>query len=370
MAQPVEMGEYRHPCVFLHPFDQALSPARHDHVDHSGGGQHRADGGAVLGGDELHGLGGHSACDQAFDHRGHDSAVRMDGLATAAQQRRITRAHAQGRGIGGDVGAAFVDDPDGADGHAHARKLEPVGPSGAVDHFPHGIGQARYRFYSCSDAFQPPLVECEPVEHRCRETALAARLQILGIRGNDAGPKFAQPPCGELKGCSPRLAGHSRKRALRAARPLRHIRDHALRFALLDCRVFVHIAAHVEGNRREVKRFPRIAANRVPPLIKRAANERALRTIPRFWRFFHGAARFIPIHVRLALSVNARIRRCRTSLLAPSGIEKTNGSGQLCQNRKPRVRGANAFVNFSRIGNSSCARRDKSASSRFRRVCR
>ncbi len=73
-------------------------------------------------GSKLHDVGGNPAFVRALGERGMDRAVRIDRFAAAAQQRRIAGAHAQGRGIGGDVGAAFVDDPDQADRDAHARQ--------------------------------------------------------------------------------------------------------------------------------------------------------------------------------------------------------------------------------------------------------
>ena len=70
---------------------------------------------------------GHARRRQPVGQRGVDRAVRMDRLAAAAQQHRVARAQAQRRGVGGDVGAALVDDADQPDRHAHAGQLQPVG---------------------------------------------------------------------------------------------------------------------------------------------------------------------------------------------------------------------------------------------------
>jgi hypothetical protein len=48
VADAVEVGEHRHARIGLHPRDQALAAARHDHVDQARRRQHRADRRAVL----------------------------------------------------------------------------------------------------------------------------------------------------------------------------------------------------------------------------------------------------------------------------------------------------------------------------------
>jgi hypothetical protein len=53
MAEPVEMGDHRHPALGLDACDQRLAAPRHDHVDDAGHRQHGADRGAIAGGHQL-----------------------------------------------------------------------------------------------------------------------------------------------------------------------------------------------------------------------------------------------------------------------------------------------------------------------------
>ena len=58
VVDPVEMREHGHARLGLDARDQPLAAARHDHVDHALARQHRADRGAIGGGDELDRVGG------------------------------------------------------------------------------------------------------------------------------------------------------------------------------------------------------------------------------------------------------------------------------------------------------------------------
>jgi len=64
-----------------------------------------------------------------------DRAVRVHRFRPAAQQHGVSRAQAQRGGIGGDVGAAFVNDPDQSDRYPHPHQLEPTGRDIARDYF-------------------------------------------------------------------------------------------------------------------------------------------------------------------------------------------------------------------------------------------
>jgi hypothetical protein len=58
VTDAVEVREHRHPGIVLHPGDEALAAARHDHVDQPRRAQHRADRLAVLRRHQLDRLGG------------------------------------------------------------------------------------------------------------------------------------------------------------------------------------------------------------------------------------------------------------------------------------------------------------------------
>ena len=218
VADAVEVGEHRHAGVVLHPLDQALAAARHDHVDQPGRAQHRADRLAVLRRHQLDRFGGHPARSQPFGQRGMDRPVRMDRLAAAAQQHRIARPHAQRGGVGGNVGAAFVDDPDQPDRDAHPRQVEPAGHR-RMRRSPRRPGRA---------ARQPPRPP-----RRCPRAVL--RRAAAGRACAGVSPRAS--PAAMSRALAARIAAASRRRT-RAAEAQRgglrgvvHPRQHALRRA-------------------------------------------------------------------------------------------------------------------------------------------
>ena len=76
MADAFEVSEHRHARLGLHPADQILAAARHDHVDGAiEAGQHHADRFTIAGRDERDGRGGQPGFDQTFDQRGMDRAA-------------------------------------------------------------------------------------------------------------------------------------------------------------------------------------------------------------------------------------------------------------------------------------------------------
>ncbi len=130
--------------------------------------QHGADRFAVLRRHQLDRLGRDAGRDEPFDQRGMDRAVRMDRLAAAAQQHGIAAAKAQRGGVGGDVGAAFVDDPDQPDRDAHAASSSsPLGTMLPVDDLADRIGQRRDRLDRARPRLRGALVvEPQAIEQR------------------------------------------------------------------------------------------------------------------------------------------------------------------------------------------------------------
>ncbi len=99
---------------------RTLAAARHQHVDVAvKAGEHHADGGAVTGGNELDGGFRQAGGAQALGQRVADGAAGTQAVGAAAQDRGVAGFQAEGAGIGGDVGAALVDDADDAERHPH-----------------------------------------------------------------------------------------------------------------------------------------------------------------------------------------------------------------------------------------------------------
>ena len=181
VIDPVQMGQHRHPRIGLDPCHQALAPARHDHINQPGGGQHCADCSAVLRRDQLHCLGRNPLGGEPCDHRGVDGVIGMDRLGAAAQQHGIARADTQCRCIGGYVGAAFIDDPDQPDRYADPRQGKAIGPSCAVDYLTDRIGQNRDLCHAVRHRREPRGIEPEPVEQRIAEAPSRASCHIAHI---------------------------------------------------------------------------------------------------------------------------------------------------------------------------------------------
>ncbi len=145
-----------------------------------------------------------------------DRAVRKDRLAAPAQQHCIARPHAQRSGIGGHVGAAFIDDPDGAYRHADALEPEAIRLFGLVDHLAHRIRQDRP---ASRDRGGNPgkarFVKRQPVNHRFGKAARLARGNIPRVGGEDRRGGGFEPVGGKMQRRRALRAGHGGKLALR-----------------------------------------------------------------------------------------------------------------------------------------------------------
>ena len=141
MADAFEMREHRHARLLLHPRDQALAAARHDHVEIAGKAlQHLADGGAVGGRHQLDRIFRQSRFDEPFDEAGMDGRRGIERIRAAAQDHRIAGLEAERAGVGRHVRPALVDDADDAERRAHALDLQPVRPVPFGDHLADRIG--------------------------------------------------------------------------------------------------------------------------------------------------------------------------------------------------------------------------------------
>ena len=133
------------------------------------------------------------ACERGHHHITED-AVGAGGDAAATKHDRIAALQSQRRGIGRDVGPAFIDDPDHTQRHTRLEDLEPVGHPPPRIHDAHGVGQGG----NCADALchgiQPRVVEQQAVHHRGGGIGLPGGLHILGILGDDLGRSRGEGP--------------------------------------------------------------------------------------------------------------------------------------------------------------------------------
>jgi hypothetical protein len=136
------MGEDRHAGIGLNAGDEALAAARHDDIDRpTQTGQQFADRGAVADGDHLDCVSRQAGAFQPLCQAGMDGAGGMERVRSAAQDDRIARFEAEGAGVGRDIGAAFIDHADDAQGRADALYPEPVGAIPFGNDVPDRVGQ-------------------------------------------------------------------------------------------------------------------------------------------------------------------------------------------------------------------------------------
>ncbi len=116
-----------------------------------------------------------------------DGQVGVERFRAAAQDDCIPRLEAEGRRVGGDVGACLVDDTDHAERDAHLAHHQLVGPLPHLCHLTHRIGEGSHFTQGAGDAGDPRGIEHEPVEHRAGESLGAPRFQVYGVFGHDRG---------------------------------------------------------------------------------------------------------------------------------------------------------------------------------------
>jgi hypothetical protein len=143
VAEAFRMGEDGDARFLHHPQHQALAAARHDQVDQPRRAQHGGDEGTVGGGGDLHRRFRQPRRAQPFRHAGMDRERRPQAFLAPAQDHRAARLQAEPAGIGGDVGAAFIDHADHADRLRDALDEKPVRPRPFRQHPPDRIGQRR-----------------------------------------------------------------------------------------------------------------------------------------------------------------------------------------------------------------------------------
>ncbi len=128
-----------------------------------------------------------------------DRARGMEAFGAAPQDHGITRLEAKRTGIRGHIRARFIDHADDTQRRAHAldvqtRRLIPFG-----QHLPHGIILCGDAAQAVSNGADTRIIQQEPVHHRVRETLVAAKLQIFGVRVQNIGAAGDQRVSGFFK---------------------------------------------------------------------------------------------------------------------------------------------------------------------------
>src|SRR5690606_2541444 len=117
--------------------DEAFASARDDEVEPL---VHACEGGHAFAIGERDELDGVFRCSGAAECGG-DGAVRVDGLAAAAEDGGVSGFEAKDGGVRSDVRAAFVNDADGAYGDADLLDAQSVRALPFFHDLPDGIGE-------------------------------------------------------------------------------------------------------------------------------------------------------------------------------------------------------------------------------------
>jgi hypothetical protein len=144
--------------------------------------------GTVADRDHLDGVGRKASFLKPLDQAGVDGAGGMERIRSAAQNDGIAGLQAQGAGVGGDIGAAFINHADDAERGAHALDLEPVGTFPGGNDVTDGIGQGGNGANAIDDRIDAALIEFQPVDEGCRHVACQRRFDIERIGGEDLLP--------------------------------------------------------------------------------------------------------------------------------------------------------------------------------------
>ncbi len=186
VADAFEMREHRNARLLLHALDEAFSAARHDHVDGAAKPfKEIADRVAICCRDELNGCLGQPRSLQPLDEAGVDCAIAFEAFGAAPQDHGIAGLEAEPARVGRDVGTAFVNDADDAQGHANAGNLEAIRPLPGRDDLAHRVGQSGDLVQPPRHGFDARFGERQAVDEGFRPPSLARCLAVGGIGVQD-----------------------------------------------------------------------------------------------------------------------------------------------------------------------------------------
>ena len=199
---PSRCAKHRQPWHRSGRGHEALAAARDINVDQPGGAQHRADSLAVLRRHQLHRCRRHPGRLQAAPSGRRGRPVRMDRARCpcAAAPRFAPRMH-NAADVGGDVGPAFVDDPDQPIGIRTRVSSSPRG--GRCDRSPgRPVRAGRRPARPPLRAFEPAAIELQPASMPRRDRWLGPR-HVPGVasrwrspsRQTRPRPRAGQRPC-------------------------------------------------------------------------------------------------------------------------------------------------------------------------------
>jgi len=173
--------------VFDDEADQAFTAAGDDQVDRLLLFQHLQHPFALGEGDQRQGRLGNPGPFHFAPEDGGNGDVGVDRLRTAAQDDRISRFQAECGGIGGDIGARFVDNADHPERDAHFSHLQAVGPLPHPVDAPYRVGEQGDFAQAVGHPLYPGLIEQQPVDHGIRQPLFPGGFQVFAVFGHEFG---------------------------------------------------------------------------------------------------------------------------------------------------------------------------------------
>ena len=192
MAVAVQVFDDGHPGVPADALNQPLAAARNDHVDKLRHGDQVAHRVPVGGGHQLHHIAGQASLRQRLLHQRCQRLVRLDRLGAAAQNTGVAAFDGQAGRFNRDVGAAFINHAEHANGHPHLPHANAAGllfhADDVADHVRHH-GELLTADGHCVDGLRR---QREPVQHRPGQPGGSRPVQIALVRLLQAGDVLTQ----------------------------------------------------------------------------------------------------------------------------------------------------------------------------------
>ena len=175
------MLEHRHGGISDHGADEPFAAARDDQIDIIIHFEHQFYRFMPLPRNDLHHTVRKSAGYCRLIQNSGDRHIGVESLFTAAQNHRIARFYTDTCGIGGHIGAGFINDADDTERNRYFGDFKPVGTDGSGKDFSHRIKLFCHGTHSVSHAGNAGIIEGETVDHRRRKSVFCGKVQIFFI---------------------------------------------------------------------------------------------------------------------------------------------------------------------------------------------
>ena len=173
-----------HGGIFHAGADQSGTATGNQQVYLAGGGHQCLCGGTrgVL--DQKYAVRGEARAGQTIPQCGDDGGSTAQCLMAAAQYAHVATFYRQRGGVGGDVGAALVNDGNHTHRHGLFLNDQPVGQDVGFQHTAHRVGQGGNITHTFGHGADAVDTQCQPVQHH-RGAGAAGVFHIQPVSGQN-----------------------------------------------------------------------------------------------------------------------------------------------------------------------------------------